>query len=45
MHAYLEHIGVPHEYAEFPGEHNWEYWDDHVQDTIKFFSRFLKIEV
>ena len=45
MHNYLEHIGVPHEYQEFPGEHNWEYWDKHVQDSIKFFAKYLKLEV
>ncbi|MDF2440812.1 MAG: putative tributyrin esterase [Abditibacteriota bacterium] len=45
LHAYLEHIGVPHEYQEFPGAHTWEYWDEHVQGTIKFFAKYLKVDL
>lgn len=25
---------VPHEYREFPGAHDWSYWDDHVVDIL-----------
>ena len=24
-------LHVPHEYEEFPGGHDWAYWDEHVQ--------------
>ncbi|MCA1595971.1 MAG: esterase family protein [Chloroflexi bacterium] len=41
IHAYLEKIGFPHEYAEYPGEHNWAYWDIHVQEAIAFHTRNL----
>lgn len=34
--AYLKEQKIPHEYEEFPGEHNWEYWDEHIQDALKF---------
>ena len=44
LHAHLTALGLPHEYAEHPGEHNWEYWDAHIQDTIAFFKRVLKIK-
>ena len=27
FHRHLEQLGIPHEYAEFPGAHTWEYWD------------------
>jgi len=41
LHQHLTALGVPHEYEEHPGEHNWEYWDKHIQDTLKFFSGVL----
>jgi putative tributyrin esterase len=43
-HAHLEKIGYPHEYAEFPGALDWSYWDLHVQETIAFHARNLKIK-
>jgi len=42
FHAHLETIGYSHEYEEFPGEHNWAYWDRHVQEAIAFHLRYLK---
>lgn len=41
FHAHLDAIGYPHEYAEHPGAHTWEYWDEHVMDSIDFFVRTL----
>ncbi len=26
------------------GDHNWDYWDLHIQDTLKFLARELKLE-
>jgi S-formylglutathione hydrolase FrmB len=43
FHAHLEKIGYPHEYAEFPGGHTWDYWDLHVQEAIAFHARNLGI--
>jgi S-formylglutathione hydrolase FrmB len=40
-HAYLDSIGYPHEYVEWPGEHNWDYWDLHIRETIQFHARNL----
>ncbi len=42
FHALLAGLEVPHEQAEYPGAHNWEYWDVHVQDAIKFHRKNLK---
>ena len=42
FHAFLEKIGYPHEYVEHAGAHNWEYWDLHIQDTLKFVMKNLK---
>jgi putative tributyrin esterase len=42
-HAYLESLGVPHEYVEFPGAHDWSYWDIHVQEALAFHRKSLGI--
>ena len=44
LHRHLEQLGVPHEYAEYPGAHDWAYWDTHVQEAIAFFARELGLE-
>lgn len=44
FHAHLDTLGIPHEYAEFPGAHTWAYWDEHVQEALAFFARILGIE-
>lgn len=43
FHKFLEDRHVAHEYQEFPGNHNWGYWDQHVQEAIAFHARNLKI--
>lgn len=35
---HLQQIGYPHEYAEFEGAHNWEYWTLHLPDMLRFFE-------
>lgn len=41
FHAHLERLGIPHEYEEFPGAHDWDYWDRHVQEALAFHARHL----
>jgi len=43
FHSHLEEIGFPHEYEEFPGAHEWSYWDEHIQQALKFHLRTLKM--
>jgi putative tributyrin esterase len=43
FHAKLESMGIEHEYHEFPGAHDWDYWDRHVQEAIAFHARNLRI--
>lgn len=38
----LRERNIPHEYEEFPGDHNWEYWDQHIVEAIDFNLRNLK---
>ena len=44
FHHVLETLGIPHEYAEYPGSHTWEYWDLHVQEALAFHARNLGIQ-
>ncbi|HEY3281511.1 MAG TPA: alpha/beta hydrolase family protein [Armatimonadota bacterium] len=41
--AHLESLGYAHEYQEFPGTHEWGYWDLHVQEALAFHVRNLGI--
>lgn len=43
FHQHLAKLGIPHEYQEFPGEHNWDFWDTHIQEAIRFHARVLGI--
>lgn len=36
FHAFLAEKGISHEYAEYPGEHNWAYWDTHIPEVLQF---------
>jgi S-formylglutathione hydrolase FrmB len=43
-HAFRDHLAaneISHEYSENPGEHTWDYWDEHVQRAIAFHRRQL----
>jgi putative tributyrin esterase len=43
FHAKLEAMDVPHQYAEFPGAHNWNFWDTHIQEALAFHAKNLKV--
>ena len=36
FHAHLSRLGIPHEYQEFPGIHDWDFWDEHIQEGLAF---------
>jgi S-formylglutathione hydrolase FrmB len=42
--AHLKKIGYAHEYREFPGVHDWPYWDAHVPEALAFHAAALKIK-
>jgi len=42
-HARLNELGVPHEYHEHDGAHEWGYWDSHVRESIDFVARAMGI--
>ncbi len=39
LHAALQADGIPHEYTDFPGAHEWPYWQQHVAETLRFTSK------
>ena len=41
LHAHLEALGIPHDYAELPGAHSLSGWDPHVPAGIAFHKRAL----
>ena len=41
FHAHLDSVGYAHEYQEFSGAHNWDYWDAHIAAALKFHARHL----
>ncbi|MGE5761294.1 MAG: alpha/beta hydrolase [Gemmatimonadota bacterium] len=41
FHAELTALGVEHEYAEWPGKHNWPYWHAHVAESLAWLARRL----
>ncbi len=34
---------IPHTYLEYPGEHNWDYWDEHIRGALRFHADNLGI--
>jgi putative tributyrin esterase len=43
LHRELQELRVPHVYREFPGGHDWDYWDLHVREALAFHARNLGI--
>ena len=41
LHADLLQAGIAHEYAEHAGGHDWAYWTQSLEDTLRFFGRTL----
>ena len=41
LHRDLERLGIPHIYEEFPGAHEWSYWEKHLEDSLRFFGQNL----
>lgn len=41
LHRKMLLHSLPHEYEEFPGAHDWSYWENNVGKTLTFFGRQL----
>jgi putative tributyrin esterase len=44
FHKHLDSLQIKHEYEEFPGSHDWAYWDEHVRAAIEFHARNLDLK-
>jgi len=43
LHAHLDKLDIAHIYQEYPGDHNWQYWDLHIQDALPWIAKQLGI--
>lgn len=41
FHAALEARGIPHEYGESAGGHDWNYWRRQLQESLLFFEEVV----
>ena len=41
FHSRLAGEKVAHVYREFPGSHDWDYWDLHIREALTFHARNL----
>lgn len=39
---HLTALKYPHIYKEYPGAHTWEYWDQHIPESIEFIMKQMK---
>lgn len=36
---------IPHTYLEHPGGHDWNYWDTHIREALRFHARNFGIDI
>ena len=41
--ALLHEKKIAHEYRQLPGNHNWQYWDQQVQEVLKIAAEKLRV--
>jgi S-formylglutathione hydrolase FrmB len=41
LHNDLSRNNIPHIFNEYPGEHNWAYWTEHIKEHLLFFNASL----
>lgn len=39
FHELLEAENIPHVYKEYPGLHDWKFWDEHLAECIDFLAK------
>jgi putative tributyrin esterase len=42
LHRGLTAAGISHRYEEFAGAHTWDYWEQHLPESLRFFAAQLK---
>lgn len=41
LHQFLRAHEIAHQYHEFPGGHEWDYWRKNIEQTFRFFSELV----
>ena len=44
LHLKMLKEGIPHEYEEFSGAHDWCYWEEHIEKSLQFFAKQIRIK-
>lgn len=44
FHEHLQQLNIAHHYAEYPGDHDWDYWDEHVVEALAHHARVLGLD-
>lgn len=39
LHQHMDSIGFEHTYVEGPGIHNWAFWDQHIEEAMKWLYK------
>lgn len=42
LHDQFNKAQITHEFEEFEGGHEWDYWQKHIKDSLRFFNKFIK---
>lgn len=45
LHQKLKDAHIKHTYEEFPGQHEWPYWEEHLVETLLFCDQVLSGEL
>ena len=41
LHRQMNEHGIDHIYKEYPGAHEWSYWEKHIGESLRFFAEQL----
>jgi enterochelin esterase-like enzyme len=41
LHRQMNEHGIDHIYKEYPGAHEWSYWEKHIGESLRFFANSL----
>jgi S-formylglutathione hydrolase FrmB len=41
FHRYVRAFGIDHQYDEYPGGHEWPFWDAHAVESLDFLAQHL----
>lgn len=44
LHSRMQSLDIAHEYAERPGGHTWDYWEQSIVDVLRFVCESMGID-